>query len=163
MIEDVETLSCSQFSSLSVGKGDDTHRQQLFPHQRRWRHFRGLSHCGTVKKEAKKWVKLFMCVLTKCVVATEMFKRCLTIYSQYAISKVKAGSQILTESHNSRQEQIKALRYYWHAAFNVCNCVKTTEAAEMTSTVTAHSVKTKTHWINQDSSQLFSNIPLNLN
>lgn len=59
MIEDVETRSCSQFSSLSVGKDDDT-QQQLFPHQRRWRHFRGLSHGGTVQKEANKWEMLIL-------------------------------------------------------------------------------------------------------
>lgn len=27
---------------------DDDERQQLLPHQRRWRHFRRLRHCGTV-------------------------------------------------------------------------------------------------------------------
>lgn len=58
MIENVETLSCSQFSSLSIGKGDDTRRQQLFPHQRRWRHFRRLSHCGTDKAFESSWLRV---------------------------------------------------------------------------------------------------------
>lgn len=58
MIEDIEALSCSRFSSLSVGKDDDTQQQQLFPHQRRRRHFRGLSYCGADEAFESSWLRV---------------------------------------------------------------------------------------------------------